>query len=159
MARGKLSPPSPCNPPVHSLRYAVTLPVVLFPIHGPAVEKKRILLVDDEPALTTLYSLILEGTGRLLVRTENCGARAVSTALNFAPHAILIDFHFPDRHGFQIAEAIREERALECVPIAFLTGSINKEQAATYRERFGFLVLTKPILIPELIASVLQLTA
>ena len=33
--------------------------------------KKRILVVDDEPALTRMIKMSLEQTGRFEVRTEN----------------------------------------------------------------------------------------
>ena len=49
------------------------------------MEKKRILLVDDEPSLTRMMRLNLEATGKYEVLEENKGARALETARAFHP--------------------------------------------------------------------------
>ncbi len=47
--------------------------------------KKKILLVDDEPALTRMIQRNLERTGRFQVETENRGSNEVVTARRFRP--------------------------------------------------------------------------
>jgi CheY-like chemotaxis protein len=49
---------------------------------------KKILLVDDEAALTRIIRLNLEQTGRFEVREENRGANAVRVAREFMPDLI-----------------------------------------------------------------------
>ena len=43
-------------------------------------EKKRILVVDDEPSITRLLKLNLEQTGDYLVQTENSSKAALAAA-------------------------------------------------------------------------------
>jgi DNA-binding response OmpR family regulator len=52
--------------------------------------KKRILVVDDEPAITRMIKLNLEQTGRYEVRTENLGRRAIEAALEFRPDLTIL---------------------------------------------------------------------
>ena len=46
--------------------------------------KQRILVVDDEVALTKMVKLNLERTGKFEVRTENFGSKAIAAALDFS---------------------------------------------------------------------------
>ena len=62
-------------------------------------EKKRILLVDDEPSITRLLKLNLEQTGDYEVATENVSKAALATAEEFRPDLILLDVMMPDLDG------------------------------------------------------------
>ena len=56
-----------------------------------ATRKKRILLVDDEPFLTTLLRMNLEDTGQYEVREENNSLKALDVIKEFMPDLILLD--------------------------------------------------------------------
>ena len=58
--------------------------------------KKRILVVDDEPAITRMVKLNLERTKKYEVRTENQGSKAIEAARDFEPHLIFLDVMMPD---------------------------------------------------------------
>ena len=53
------------------------------------MEKKKILVVDDEKSLTTLLKLNLEDTGNYEVRVENWPEDALRAAREFKPHLII----------------------------------------------------------------------
>ncbi|MBI4354421.1 MAG: response regulator, partial [Candidatus Omnitrophica bacterium] len=55
------------------------------------MDKKRILIVDDEPSFTRLVKVYLEGMGRYEVREEQRGAHALDAAHTFHPDLILLD--------------------------------------------------------------------
>jgi len=61
--------------------------------------KKRILVVDDEPAMTRMIKLNLEQTGRYEVRTENLGLKAIAAAREFQPEPLSGKPGFPDPIG------------------------------------------------------------
>ena len=90
----------------------------------------RILHVDDEVALTTVFQIILEGTGRYVVREESSGARALDTAREFRPDLILLDKEIDGIKGEDVAAKLQEEPGLRGVPIAFVTGGLTREEAA-----------------------------
>lgn len=84
-------------------------------------DKKRVLLVDDEWAVTYTLQLCLEGTGRYEVKAENESLEALRTARMFQPHIVLLDVHMPKMDGGQVAALMRKDHALAGVPIVFLT--------------------------------------
>jgi len=91
----------------------------------------RILHVDDEEALTHLFRIILEGTGRFVVREECSANHALEAAHEFRPDLILLDKGLEEKGGETLATEMQEDRQLRGVPIAFVTGDSSREEAAT----------------------------
>lgn len=110
----------------------------------------RILHVDDEVALTTVFQIVLEGTGRYIVREESCGANAVEAAREFRPDLILLDKEIDDISGEDVAAKLQEEPGLRGVPIAFVTGGLTREEAAAE----SVPTLPKPVSPNELLGFV-----
>ncbi len=119
-------------------------------------EKKRVLLVDDEAAVTRTLQLYLEATGQYEVRSENQSLEAMRTARLFQPHIVLLDVSMPDMDGGEIAALIQKDQALVGVPIVFLTGLIRREELNVIgKEIAGRPYLAKPP-DPQLIAEVIE---
>jgi len=59
------------------------------------LEKKRILVVDDQASDTQLLKSYLERSDEYLVREENDAQAALSTAEEFQPDLILLDVLMP----------------------------------------------------------------
>lgn len=119
------------------------------------VEKKRILLVDDEEAVTKALRLYLERIGRYEVRAENDSAKALRTAQAFRPHLILLDVHMPDIDGGEVAARLAQDGVLSGVPIVFLTGLVSPEEVDSIgKEIAGRPVLAKPVSAKDLLACI-----
>jgi CheY-like chemotaxis protein len=86
------------------------------------MNKRRILIVDDEPAFIRLLKLNLERSGRYVVREENDSTRAYAAAVEFKPDLILLDMIMPSLHGTEVAFQIRSSE-LRHTPIVFLTAT------------------------------------
>ncbi len=116
---------------------------------------KKVLIIDDEVAFTEMVKLNLEETGRFHVKIENDPRAAVTSALKFLPHIILLDVIMPEMEGPDILEAFRHEPLLRDVPIIFLTATVRKtevkEQAGTIG---GHMFLAKPCSVEELITTI-----
>lgn len=110
----------------------------------------RILYVDDEVALTTVFQIVLESTGRYVVRQESSGSQAVDAALEFRPDLILLDKEIDDMSGEDVAAKLQEEPILRGVPIAFITGGLTREEAAAE----SVPTLPKPVSPSELLGFV-----
>jgi two-component system, OmpR family, response regulator ChvI len=70
--------------------------------------KKKILIVDDDPDITTTFDLSLEETGSFEVETYNNGIEALS---NFQPNSydlVLLDIKMPKMDGFELCDKIRK---------------------------------------------------
>jgi CheY-like chemotaxis protein len=113
--------------------------------------KKRILVVDDEPALTRMVKLNLEQTGRYEVRTENAGRRAIETAREFRPDLILLDVMMPGMLGSEIAAQLQQDPELRAINFVFLTAFVTKdEELRSSGQIGGHTFIAKPISADEL---------
>ena len=122
-------------------------------------EKKRILLVDDEQAITHTLSLFLDHTGRYEVKAENKPYEALRTARSFKPHLVLLDVSMPAMDGGEIAALMQEDAELAGVTVVFLTGLIRPEETdGTGSEIGGHPFLAKPVDQQTLIACIEKYT-
>ena len=110
------------------------------------MEKKRILVVDDEAAITRLLRLYLEGTGGFDVRTENEGSKAVDAAREFDPDLILLDLIMPDTDGATVASDLKADAALCDTPVIFLTALVSEQEVGERgKDIWGHPFLAKPV--------------
>ena len=117
--------------------------------------KTRILVVDDEPALTRMVKLNLEQTGRFEVRTENEGKRALNAAREFKPHLVLLDVMMPDMSGDEVLHELQQDSGLADVKVIFMTAIVTKaETGATGKQIGGNEFLAKPVKAADLVATI-----
>jgi CheY-like chemotaxis protein len=120
-------------------------------------EKKRILVVDDEPSITRLLKLNLEQTGDYEVATENVSKAALAAAEAFRPDLILADVMMPGLDGGTLASRLQASPKLKGVPIVFLTAAVTREEVRARRGLVGGLpFLAKPVNLHEVLACLEQ---
>ena len=110
------------------------------------MNKKRILIVDDEPGITQLLRLNLEKTGHYTVRAENDADKVLSTAIEFKPDLLMLDVMMPGMSGGEVAGKLRNTRAFKKLPIVFLTAAV-KQHEVDARDGVigGFPYIAKPL--------------
>ena len=108
--------------------------------------KRRILIVDDEPGITQLLRLNLEKTGHYTVRTENEADRVLSAATEFKPDLMILDVMMPGMSGGELAGKLRNTRTFKTLPIVFLTAAV-KQHEVDARDGVigGFPYIAKPL--------------
>jgi len=108
----------------------------------------RILLVDDEADLLSLWKVRLESNG-FVVSTALSGEEALAKMSVVSPHLLITDLRMPGIDGMALFEAVRERN--KAIPVIIITahGSIPEAVEATKQGIFSF--LTKPIDGKELI--------
>jgi CheY-like chemotaxis protein len=84
------------------------------------MEKKKILVVDDEPDVTDLVAYHLKAKG-FHVETVNDATASISKARGYQPDLLILDIMMPDLSGIQICRILRADPKLSKVPIIFLT--------------------------------------
>ncbi len=89
------------------------------------MEKKRILLVDDDPA----YAKMVREWLRDLYRTDvvTAGKQAVRFLSKNKVDLVLLDYEMPELNGPQVLEMLRKDPETADIPIVFLTGAASKE--------------------------------
>ena len=117
--------------------------------------KKRILVVDDEPALTRMVKLNLERTGNYEVRTENQGSMAVQAAREFKPDLIFLDVMMPDMTGDEISAQLKEDEELSRIKFIFMTAIVTRDETENMGTNIGGNeFLAKPVKTNELLATI-----
>src|SRR3954466_15107240 len=101
------------------------------------MEKKRILIVDDQKSITRLLKINLEQTNHYVVRTENQATLALAAAQEFGPDLILLDVMMPELDGGELAALFREDPRLKHVPIVFLTAAARKGEVVSGSGQIG----------------------
>ena len=119
-------------------------------------EKRRILIVDNDPNTTHLVKVLLERTGHYVVLEENDATKAHQSARNFRPDLILLDVVMPETDGGEIAARVEADPELHNTPIIFLTALVTRAEAKTGLHIQGHPFLAKPVSIPELINAIEQ---
>src|SRR6476620_7376805 len=119
-------------------------------------EKRRILIVDNDPNTTHLVKVLLEKTGYYLVLEENDATKAHHNARNFRPDLILLDVVMPETDGGEVAAQIEADPELQNTPIVFLTTLVTRAEAKSGLNIQGHPFLAKPVSIPELIKAIEQ---
>ncbi len=89
-------------------------------------QKKKILIVDDDPATLELLSFVFTHNGFRVV-TGKYGREAVALATREHPDLILLDYHMPLMNGFNAAGIIRRNKTTSTIPIIAMTAFGTKE--------------------------------
>jgi CheY-like chemotaxis protein len=122
-----------------------------------STNKKRILIVDDEPGLTRNLKINLEARAGYEVRTENNSNRAMDAAREFHPDLILLDVLMPGLDGWDVSAGIHSDPELKHTPIVFLTAlTTNKETGGHAVVAGSVAFLAKPVDLGELIQCIEQ---
>jgi len=117
----------------------------------PAV-RKRILVADDDPAISRLLERIL---GRDYdVVTAGDGGGALALADTCKPQLLILDVMMPGMDGFVLAQKIRLLPHLKAVPIIFLTARDGPLDTIKGIQAGARHYLTKPFKIEDLVAKV-----
>lgn len=114
------------------------------------MERKRLLLVDDEPHVTLVLSRKLERVG-YEVQTARDGEEGFQTAQSFQPDLIVSDLQMPRLDGLGMATSLAGHPATMHIPILMLSGRgflLDPQLAASTRI---VRVLEKPFAASDII--------
>ena len=81
----------------------------------------KILIVDDETEVGTLFSRILTHAG-YEVRSAQSAEEGLRTAEEYQPDMIIVDFRMPMINGVGFLYRLRERSGLKDVPVVMVTG-------------------------------------
>jgi len=88
--------------------------------------KKRVMVVDDDPDALALMEKILTDEGFELVKVSNATEVGLKAA-QLSPDLILLDFLMPEINGFEVCRALRENEMTRSIPIMAVT-CLTKER-------------------------------
>ena len=86
------------------------------------MDKKKIVVVDDEKDLCLLIQTILEGTGKYEVSMAHDGVEGIKLIAETVPSLIFVDFVMPKANGDKVIAATKADPATAKVPIVLMSG-------------------------------------
>lgn len=119
------------------------------------MDKKKILIIDDEEGFCGLVKKNIEKTGEFEVYTATNGEDGIKAARNIQPDLILLDIIMPGMDGSDVASLIKNDEIIGDTPIVFLTAIIREEEAGSQTNLTGgYALLAKTATLGELIACI-----
>ncbi len=119
---------------------------------------RKILVIDDEAGFTKLLKMNLEKSGEFEVRIENNSLKALATAREFHPEAVLLDVVMPGMDGGDVAAQFQDDPMLKKVPIIMLTALVSPGETShdSVAQAGAMSVLPKPVKLDKLVACLRQ---
>jgi len=117
------------------------------------MEKKKILVVDDEPDVTDLVAYHLKAKG-FHVESLNDATASIARARSFQPDLVILDIMVPHLSGIQVCRILRADNKLAKVPIVFLTAKAETHDRIEGLESGADDYLSKPFSPKELVLRV-----
>ena len=118
-------------------------------------QKKKILIIDDEPDFTEMVKLNLERTGMYVVSIVNNPAEATFKALGFQPDLVLLDVIMPEVEGPDIVNEFKKQELLKNIPVVFFTATVKQSELTEVDGKIGgHEFLAKPGSVEELIECI-----
>ena len=107
------------------------------PIDGGNPTPQRILLVDDNQAVRTVYGEALEELGYDVTLAAN-GEDALRVVEGSIPEVALIDVHLPTLNGYQLARALRARHPSSGIKLVLLSGMTLDDDMIRLSKNAGF---------------------
>jgi len=112
--------------------------------------KSRVLVVDDDPALAEMLTIVLRGEGFDTAVVAD-GTRALPAVRELRPDVVLLDLMLPGMNGIDVCRAIRVESG---VPIVMLTAKTDTVDIVLGLESGADDYIVKPFKPKELVARI-----
>ncbi len=119
------------------------------------MSRETILIVDDEPSITTSLSFCLRQEGYEVLVAEN-GLDAVKRVMESVPDLIISDITMPEVDGYEFCRRIREYYRTKSIPFIFLTARSTDENKLKAVRMGGDDYMTKPFDLPRLVVKIRQ---
>ena len=98
--------------------------------------KKKILVVEDEPALRKALTEKLSTAGYQVMAAKD-GQEGLSTAVNKKPKVILLDLMLPKMDGMSVLDRLRKDDWGKDVPVIILTNLMATDGYKKLAEDFA----------------------
>lgn len=124
-------------------------------------QKKRILVVDDEPDFASIVQTNLKKAG-YEVEIAYDGVEALAKVKANPPDCIVLDVMMPEKDGYEVCAELKKSPKYENIPIIMLTAVADHVASTRYSHADGMSMeaddyLPKPASADEILASIKRL--
>jgi len=99
-------------------------------------DKKRILVVDDEPDFASIVQANLEKEG-FAVEVAYDGAEGIEKVKADPPDAIVLDVMMPEKDGYTMCSELKADEKYSDIPILLLTAVADHVSSTRYSHHDG----------------------
>jgi len=126
-------------------------------------DKKRILVVDDEPDFASIVQTNLKKEG-FEVEVAYDGVEAIAKVKANPPDAIVLDVMMPEKDGYEVCAELKHDEKYSDIPIVMLTAVADHVGSTRYSHADGMSMeaddyLPKPASADEITQSVKNLVS
>jgi len=116
------------------------------------MNKKRILIVDDERSVTQMLTVLLETRGYSI--SVAATAKEAFEKVTDTTDLILLDVILPDEDGFKVCQKLKEDKKTHHIPIIILSAKMLSEDIIEGLYLGADDYITKPFEYEELVARI-----
>jgi excisionase family DNA binding protein len=121
-------------------------------------ERRRILIVDDDPIIVeTLVQALEEDEHDYEIISASDGFEAGIQVNHFKPHLLILDIMMPDIKGFEVCKRIKSDESTKTTKIIVLSAYLDEEKFKKMKENGADLCFSKPLPLPQLKQEVSRL--
>ena len=91
------------------------------------VSNKKILIVEDSITQVMHLRGLLEEHENLKIYVAEDGVNGLDLALSIHPDLIILDLQMPRMNGFQVVQALKEEKHTRTIPVIMFSSHSEKE--------------------------------
>lgn len=113
----------------------------------------RILIIDDDPAISDLVSINLEMAGYDVQQAMD-GIKGQALAVQLQPDLIMLDLMLPNVDGFTVCQRLRRDERTVDIPVLMLTALGQIQDKIQGFDSGADDYLTKPFDVEEMLARV-----
>ncbi len=111
-----------------------------------ALERRLVLLVDDEPEMLDLLTSVMQsGTEDLEIISATGGVEALLLIGARKPHLVILDIMMPGMNGFEVCRKLKSSKATAGIRIVAITGDHNPNLRERILQAGADLFFTKPL--------------
>jgi CheY-like chemotaxis protein len=99
------------------------------------MEKKTVLIIEDDRAVARLIEIVLSGKG---LYTHVCldATGALEVTKRVLPDLVILDIHMPRRSGISVLKRLRQEESTRHVPVVVFS-VLSRRQSIEQLSRMG----------------------
>jgi len=86
----------------------------------------KVLVIDDEAAVSKMIQLQLKRADYKDVHIENDATAAIKTITDQQPDLVILDIHMPEINGLEILEQVKADQATASIPVLIMTGTSDE---------------------------------
>jgi two-component system, OmpR family, alkaline phosphatase synthesis response regulator PhoP len=118
------------------------------------MQRKRVLLIDDEMAIQTVVKFGLKMSANWDVLVANSGPEGILKAQTEQPDIILLDVMMPEMDGLATFRSLQEYHDTRSIPVIFLTAKAQASEKRLLSDVGVNGVITKPFNALDLAAQI-----